>query len=289
MAEFAALPLFTDAWVADTAHLTRVERGLYMDLLVLCWRSPECRIPNDLAWIDRKLGCDEEEVLTLKKLIAEFMSSTGNWLTQKRLKKEFNYIREKRQKFSDWAKLRKNKQKDTSLGNATNTDVCSAPTPTPTPTKRDIDTNVSISRPTNRACALPLNWTPTIESWGVVRDMGFTEDDQNFMLAEMRDWATAHGKTMKNWDSCYRNWARKALKNGKPAKPRSNTFADGFAKVDAVIEERRRREHVARSETGGADIVELSRLREGAPRVFADPIGNTCQPDDLGDGVALRC
>lgn len=69
----------------------------------------------------------------------------------------------------------------------------------------------------------------------------------------------------------------------------SNSFADGFAKVDAVIEERRRRERGEGEEVGGADIVELSRLREGAGRVFADPVRDAGGADDFGDGLALRC
>jgi uncharacterized protein YdaU (DUF1376 family) len=220
-------------------------------------------MPNEIEWVAAKLRCAPEEVSTLKKLIAEFMTSTGNWLTQKRLKKEFVYARESSEKQSARAKARWNKEKSKCRGNADAHVSGNAPNLT-YPNKIDTDTNVSVSRPTSRAAALSPNWTPTIESWGVVRDMGFSEEDQNFMLAEMRDWATAHGKTMKNWDSCYRNWARKALKNGTTRKSPRNSFADGFAKVDRAIDELRRREHGAWSEAGGADIVELPRLREGA-------------------------
>lgn len=118
MAEFAALPLFTDSWIADTAHLTRLERGLYCDLLVLMWRSPECRVPNDLDWISRRLRCDESERRTLELIVAEFCQSTGNWITQKRLAKEFSYVREKSKKQSDRAKSRWDKDKDECHGNA---------------------------------------------------------------------------------------------------------------------------------------------------------------------------
>lgn len=62
MAEFPALPLWTDAWVADTKHLTWLERGTYHDLLVLMWRSPGCRIPNDDHWLAKRLGMSLAEV-----------------------------------------------------------------------------------------------------------------------------------------------------------------------------------------------------------------------------------
>lgn len=129
MAEFSSLPLFTDAWVADTAHLTRLERGLYMDLLILIWRSPECQVPNDLAWIARKLRASEAEMEALQSVIAEFCVNTGNWVSQKRLKMEWDYVFNKSKKNSEAAKSRWNKEKE----------ICerNAPTPTPTPTKKE--------------------------------------------------------------------------------------------------------------------------------------------------------
>jgi uncharacterized protein YdaU (DUF1376 family) len=161
MAEFAALPLFTDSWIADTAHLTRLERGLYMDLIILCWRTPECRVPNEIDWLARKLRCSPDEIPTLKKVIAEFMTSTGNFLFQKRLRKEFLYTRSKNQKQADRARSRWSKKSSTdpvvydqdfstvsdnqlkdknsvrSRGNAARHQSGTAPTPTPTPTVLD--------------------------------------------------------------------------------------------------------------------------------------------------------
>lgn len=134
MAEFACLPLFTDSWVADTAHLSRAERGLYHDLLVLCWRSPECRVPNDKAWIARRLACRDDELGMLDMIISEFMSTTGNWLFQKRLAKEFNFVRKNSEKQSARAKSRWDKENNEYHGNAARHASGNAPTPTPTPT-----------------------------------------------------------------------------------------------------------------------------------------------------------
>ena len=139
MAELAFLPLATDAWISDTSHLTRVERGLYMDLLILMWRTPECRVPNDLAWISRKLMCSPNEADALKNIIAEFCQSTGNWLSQKRLRKEWDYCLEKRKKQSERAKARWNKDKDQCHGNAAPHITGNAPTPSPTPTLIPLD------------------------------------------------------------------------------------------------------------------------------------------------------
>src|SRR5262245_66025762 len=89
MAQFPCLPLWTDAWKADTDHLTRAERGLYLDLLILMWRTPGCKVPADQTWIARHLRLTAEETATLIMLIKEFCTTDGNFITQKRLTREF--------------------------------------------------------------------------------------------------------------------------------------------------------------------------------------------------------
>lgn len=148
MSGLPALPLWIDAWVADTAHLSRAERGLYHDLLVLMWKTPGCRVPNDLAWIGRKLRCDEAEMELLAGIISEFCQTCGNWITQKRLAREFEYVCERSGKNKKAAEARWEKERlrlgkvevkktsDTSKALKNNeSTICerNAPTPTPTP------------------------------------------------------------------------------------------------------------------------------------------------------------
>lgn len=152
MAEFAALPLFTDALLSDTLHLSDAEMGLYMRLLVLLWRSPECRIPNDKAWIAKRLGRSPLQYDSdIAPIIAEFCVTSGNYIFQKRLLKEFEYTREKKAKSKNAAQARWGNQNAEKRGETPkNADVPSvpdkpleyndlqlclddAPTPTPTP------------------------------------------------------------------------------------------------------------------------------------------------------------
>lgn len=122
MANFPALPLWTDAYLADTAHLSDAENGLYIRLLILIWRSPKCRIPNDDSWLSRRFS----DVGAVRALIKEFCFCDGNWIKQKRLFREWKYVNTKRLKQSVKAKSRWEKEKDLYHGNA--------PTPTPIPT-----------------------------------------------------------------------------------------------------------------------------------------------------------
>ena len=140
MAKFPHLPLWTDAYMADTLHLTHEEHGLYLMLLMTIWRSPDCKIPNDLTWVKRRLRATDQQMENLvKNLLDEFFTTTGNHITQKRLKEEYEYVRKKAKKNSVSAKSRWQKEKQ----------VCerNAPIPTPIPSIRD--TNVSLSLKTD--------------------------------------------------------------------------------------------------------------------------------------------
>lgn len=107
MAEFPALPLWTDAYIADCSHLSFAEHGAYLSLLLIMWRSPECRIPDDDEWIMRKLRCNADAMRThVRSVMREFCETDAGWVTQKRLRKEWAWCRDKRKKNSEAAKSR---------------------------------------------------------------------------------------------------------------------------------------------------------------------------------------
>lgn len=115
MADYPAIPLFTDSYMRDCGHLSDAEHGRYFLLLMLMWQTPRCRIPNDPQWIARKLRRSvkdyEEQVLPL---IKEFCSSSGNWITQKRLLREYNRLKKTTQTQSERAKSKWRKKKGVS-------------------------------------------------------------------------------------------------------------------------------------------------------------------------------
>jgi len=141
MAEFPALNLWTDAWLADTCHLPRVDRDIYLHLLVLMWRSPNCRVPNDMEWIGRKLACSKEDMERLPAILSEFCKSSGNWLTQKRLVKEYKLAQARSKSASDKAKSRWNKDKVSCSGNA---DVRGASNATTTTTTNTVEVSTPL-------------------------------------------------------------------------------------------------------------------------------------------------
>jgi uncharacterized protein YdaU (DUF1376 family) len=120
MAEFPAMPLYTDALLADCGHLSDAEFGLYVRLLIQMWRSPtrDGTLPDDDDWLARRLHKTTEGIQSqLRPLIAEFcIRVAGKRLTQRRLQRELVHAHEYRKKQSDRAKRMWEQKNQTKVG-----------------------------------------------------------------------------------------------------------------------------------------------------------------------------
>jgi uncharacterized protein YdaU (DUF1376 family) len=139
LAELPFFPMAIDAYLADTRHLDDAEHGRYHLILYELWRSPRQRMPNDDEWLARRLCRSVDRIVTeIRPLIKEFCDCDGNWITQKRLSKEFLRARKVTKQRSDAAKSlwRKKKKASERIREDAQPRINSAdePTPTPTPT-----------------------------------------------------------------------------------------------------------------------------------------------------------
>lgn len=90
-----AMPLFGDAYLADTRHLSLEEHGAYLQLLLIAWRSENCALPNDDARIARMLGATPKKWASLKPTVMAFWTLTDDGWQQKRLLKERRWVTKK--------------------------------------------------------------------------------------------------------------------------------------------------------------------------------------------------
>ncbi|MEM9286758.1 MAG: DUF1376 domain-containing protein [Pseudomonadota bacterium] len=95
------LPLYVKDYEARAAHLTMEEDGAYMRLLRLCWMSPGCSIPDDEAWIRRRMRATDQQMKdVILPLIEEFMKRKKGRIVQENLLESFS-------KYSDTISARK--------------------------------------------------------------------------------------------------------------------------------------------------------------------------------------
>lgn len=58
MADFPYLPFWTSDYLADTRHLSQSEHGAYLLLIMTCWQTKDCALPDDDKMLARFAGCD---------------------------------------------------------------------------------------------------------------------------------------------------------------------------------------------------------------------------------------
>ena len=84
MAKFPALPLYTDAYLADTRHLTTEEHGAYLLLLICMWRAPGCVLKDDNRLLSRMVGVSARRWVKLRPVLEDFfVISEGRWQQKK--------------------------------------------------------------------------------------------------------------------------------------------------------------------------------------------------------------
>jgi uncharacterized protein YdaU (DUF1376 family) len=92
------IPVFPDAYLRDTTHLTTEEHGAYFLLLMAAWGSDDCTLPND----DKRLAALVKMPVAKWKKIAptvlEFWTIDKGRISQKRLLKEWHYVQQTRGK-----------------------------------------------------------------------------------------------------------------------------------------------------------------------------------------------
>jgi uncharacterized protein YdaU (DUF1376 family) len=227
MAQFPALPLWTDSYLADTRHLTAQEHGAYLLLLMTAWRTRDCSLPNDDKKLARFASVSPRIWKKIKPNVLEFFDLKNEVFVQKRLTKERRYVAEKSNKQAQKANARWLKTKETqdavASGGICQTDT---PTPTPTPIKKE-DTKVSLKengakkneRPKPKTgTRLAENWIPSEKNREYAKQKGFNDQGIERTAEDFRDYWTAKagtGATKISWSKTWNVWIRKAADDGK--------------------------------------------------------------------------
>ena len=219
MAEFPSMPLWTDAYLADTTHLTTTEHGAYLLLLIAMWRTSEKRLPNDDHRLARYAKLTSGQWARMRSTIMEFFRVDGDWITQGRLTDEAALVKSKSRQQSDNARARWRKNNETADATALpEVSRSDAPTSTPTPTSTDSSLrseSVPADQPdkevithVKRATRLSADWGPSEECRAFAIGLGL---DPASILASFRDYwlAKPSNATKLDWPATWRSWCRR--------------------------------------------------------------------------------
>ncbi|MDR7037378.1 uncharacterized protein YdaU (DUF1376 family) [Methylobacterium sp. BE186] len=264
MSAFPHLPLFTDAFIADTGHLSAQETGAYLMLMMVAWRSPECRLADNDDKLARWARLDRRTWLRIKPVVMEFWTLEGGFWTQKRLSKERAHVsklaevRRENGKRGGRPKSLENNDAENLAGSQQDSKT-KAPIPIPIPIPNKIeDTPVDPSgstapegagdegadgspaaaeKPadTARARRIPADFAQSPEARAVCAEMGLGEQEADEALAEFCDfWMSEGGQKARklDWPRTLRNRLREVGRRRPRASPpparqgRANPYHD---------------------------------------------------------------
>ena len=194
---------------ADTSHLTLAEDGAYNRLLRLMWMTPTCSLPDDNAWIMRRMRCDKDTFdRVVMIVIDEFFVRSGGRLSNARLMLEYSKSNDAhKRRVEAGSKGGKAKSLITNENSPSNA-IAKPKQPEPEPYKSKRDTKVS---PKKRAARLPDDWVLPNDwgEWAVGE--GLQVEAIRVEADKFRDyWISVGGqKGVKlNWLATWRNWIR---------------------------------------------------------------------------------
>jgi uncharacterized protein YdaU (DUF1376 family) len=88
------MPLWTDAYLGDTTHLTTLEHGAYLLLLMSMWRAGGM-LPNDDKKLARFTRLGAQQWRRIKPTIMEFFTVDGDVIIQQRLHEEYIAVKQR--------------------------------------------------------------------------------------------------------------------------------------------------------------------------------------------------
>jgi uncharacterized protein YdaU (DUF1376 family) len=135
VAEFPCFPLWTDSYLGDTSHLTTLEHGAYLLLLIAMWRTKGQRLPKDDKLLARYAGLSLQQWGRVADTILPFFKELDGHLLNGRLSDEWHSVKQRHDAAVAGGKasaLKRLNRGSTTLPIRTN-DLSTLPSPSPSP------------------------------------------------------------------------------------------------------------------------------------------------------------
>lgn len=224
MAEFPALTLWTDAYLSDTRHLSTLEHGAYLLLLMEAWRRPHCDLPDDDMILSRLAGLAPKDWAKVKTVVMAFWTRDGRrktW-TQKRLFQERSKARVRSKSASDNSSKRWNKTKKDDADALPTSCGSDATTAIDYIEKEEANASSKKTRPkVEKGHRIPDDWEPPAGHPKVAEITAtWPAGKLDVETERFRDyWRSASGANARklDWTLAFLNWLRSADERLPPA------------------------------------------------------------------------
>lgn len=269
MAEAPIMPLATDAYLADTVHLSTIEHGAYLLLLMCMWRSGGS-LPNDAKQLAKFTRLSPKQFARIWPSLEPFFHVEEDRIWHGKLQDFLVAVRQKSAKASDSARAKWRKTKETQHADAS-PEQCERNAIHKPRSKKE--TTSVVSKKTGSR--LPEDWVLTkgLGEWAIAQ--GMDPPQVRVEADKFRDhWHSVPGAKGRklDWPATWRNWIRKALESA----PRTPSPANGGpnGRFANVMEDARRADGRTEADSGMADgaggdvpgpLFPAGRRRNGVP------------------------
>jgi len=273
MSKAPSMPMYWDAYIADTTHLTTEEHGAYLLLLGAMWRRNGW-VPDDAKDLARILGLTVAKWKRTKERLSGFLIFENGHITQKKLLETWEITQEKIQvnarNGAKGGRAKANNPKDLDQANAKISLKRKATMPEPEPEPIKTEAKASTKK---RGTRLPENWTlpKAYGEWAL--ENGWAESVVREQADRFHDyWIGKAGSSAAklDWLATWRNWMRQS---SKQSSSKSNGRPSGHDRLSAGLRAAARfnQERGLDNGTGGNDVVPLFSAR---PAIGSDRGGN---------------
>lgn len=230
MAEFPALPIFTDAFIADTLHLNALQTGAYFMLLMVAWRTKECALPDDDDRLAAFARLDKRTWLKNRDVILSFWHrNNAGHLYQKRLTDERKLAEDRRNQAVQAGRASALKRKERHSTDVITEGQQNANYPKPNPLPLYKDTKevslLAAEKPPRQPRVIEYrldHWMSMQgiedipEEWGDYSHdkLGMTVSEINLEWDKFTDyWKSTGGTKGKkaDWKATWNNWCRNSI------------------------------------------------------------------------------
>jgi uncharacterized protein YdaU (DUF1376 family) len=212
----AKLPFDTEAYLADTKHLSTTEHGAYMLLLIAMWRSPDGYLPNDDRYLANASRLTLDKWRKISGTIRTLLRTDGKRVTQKRIQKE--------QRLNPPCQdSRQDSRQD--VGMASKSLETNSPILENTKTTKndeasslfssslDSESKKKVKREPRAGLriTLPENWKLSEKGRAYAMERGFGHGRIDKMATKFFNYHRGKGSKMADWEAAWRMWVENEI------------------------------------------------------------------------------
>ena len=242
MADFPAMPLWTDAFLSDTMHLDATETGAYMLLLMTAWRTQDTALPDNDLDLQRWARCSPAQWQRIKPRVMKFWTLEGGKYRQKKLDSVREDVRRRSKLQAQRSKARfakplKNNEPTTPVDKPGMSGGSSNQNQNQNQNQQTLFPPEGGER--KRARRIPDGWMPDLDGQRKAKD-ALGENWQRELAKFRNYWEGLAGKgaVKVDWNATWRNWVLNAEDRGHGKATRN-----GAISIDDKFEDIRRQAH----------------------------------------------